>query len=395
MIFNEAIYPLFLAVTVAVFHLLPGRARPWWLFATGLAFYAYYATAFLWLLAVEIAVVWVAGRMVRRSRAAFAAGLGATIGALAWFKYSGMAVNTAQRVLALLGRGGLPTFESLYLPLALSFFTFEFVHYLIEGRRGALPEHGLGDFLAFAVFFPTMVAGPIKRFPAFLEQLRGARLTPQDAQEGITRILVGAAKKIVLADTLSLWIQLLLSRAGVSGTGRADLLVALLAYGLKIYLDFSGYSDIAIGSARLFGIRVPENFSWPYLRADIASFWRHWHMSLTSWISDYIYRPLGGNRKGLARTVLHTLVAFAVSGLWHGAAWHFVAWGLYHGALLCTYRVWRHVVERTGLRAPERMRPLASLAGGLLTFALVTFGWGLFVMPVGRFGLLLARLAGS
>jgi alginate O-acetyltransferase complex protein AlgI len=165
-------------------------------------------------------------------------------------------------------------------------------------------------------------------------------------------------------------------------------------------MDFSGYSDIAIGSAMLFGIHVPENFKWPYLRRNIAEFWRHWHMSLTSWITDYVYKPLGGNRRGLALTAVNAMIAMAVSGLWHGAQWHFLVWGLFHGALLAGFRLWEGLAKKPLLATVPALRsgPIGAglrvaggLVGGVATFALVTVGWGLFVMPVDRFMLMLGR----
>jgi alginate O-acetyltransferase complex protein AlgI len=239
-----------------------------------------------------------------------------------------------------------------------------------------------------------MVAGPIKRFQGFVPQLRSSLARADDVNSGLVRIVVGLFKKIVIADTVTLWITPLLTDAAVSSSSRLEIAVALLAYSVKIYFDFSGYSDIAIGSAHLFGISVPENFSWPYLRSSIAAFWRNWHMSLTSWLADYVYIPLGGSRHGLGVAVFATMVTFAVSGLWHGAAWHFVAWGLYMGVLVSLYRVWRQVVRDPlklamgwkAERAAERtVRVVGAVAGALLTFTLVTIGWGLFVMPVDRF----------
>jgi alginate O-acetyltransferase complex protein AlgI len=166
-----------------------------------------------------------------------------------------------------------------------------------------------------------------------------------------------------------------------------------LAYSLKIYTDFSGYSDIAIGSARLFGIVVPENFNWPYLRRNIAEFWRHWHISLSSWITDYVYISLGGSRVKFPRLLLNLLLAMGVSGIWHGAEWHFLVWGLYHGAMLVIHRVFK---DKVAPRLPwlEQLRWVTTPLFTLLTFVLVTLGWGLFIMPVGRFMGLLPKLVG-
>jgi alginate O-acetyltransferase complex protein AlgI len=393
-IFGEWTYAAFLVASALVFRILPGRARPWWLAACGLGFYAYYSPAFVWLLVAEIAIVLVLLRAARRQAWAYGVALAVAIGVLAFYKYGGLAVSTLGDGLTLLDAGTLPSFPQLALPLAISFFTFEFVHYIVDARRGTLPEHGAGEFLAFMLFFPTMVAGPIKRFQDFQPQIASARADARDLSDGATRIAIGLAKKIVIADSMPALTTPLLSDAAMRAASPLEIAVALLAFAVKIYMDFSGYSDIAIGSARLFGIRVPENFAWPYLRRNIAEFWRHWHMSLTSWITDYVYKPLGGNRRGLALTAVNVVIAMAVSGLWHGAEWHFVAWGLFHGALLAGFRLWEGLVKRPMLaRLPALTEgTFASLARRAVTFALVTLGWGLFVMPVGRFLLMLGRL---
>jgi alginate O-acetyltransferase complex protein AlgI len=399
-IFGEWIYAVFLIVAAVVFRVLPARARPWWLAMCGLAFYAYYSPAFVWLLAGEIVVVFLLTRRERRSTWAYAAALTVTIGVLALYKYGGLAGRTLQRISGALSLGTLPDFPALVLPLAVSFFTFEFVHYVIDARRGTLPEHRFEEFLAFMLFFPTMVAGPIKRFQNFQPQIASARADAASVNEGVMRITVGLAKKICIADTVTPLTATLLSTARIATASPLEIGLSLLAFSVKIYMDFSGYSDIAIGSARLFGIHVPENFAWPYLRRNIAQFWRHWHMSLTSWITDYVYKPLGGNRRGLAITAVNVVIAMAVSGLWHGAQWHFLVWGLFHGVLLAGFRLWESLVKKPALaaipalgsgRLGTGLRVVGGLAGGVATFALVTLGWGLFVMPVDRFLLMLGR----
>ncbi len=398
MIFNELAYFALIALSALAFRWLPPRLKPWWLFASGVLFYAYFSPAFVVILMVELAAVWVLGGFVRRggtrARLAFAAGLAVCLGALFLYKYAGLVSRTVGAV----GVESLPTFETLRLPLAISFFTFEFVHYLVDARRGTLPDHATEDFLGFALFVPTMVAGPIKRFQGFWGQVRVARADAEDVNAGVTRILTGLVKKIVLADTLTLWITPLASTDGLYSASRMEIVVALVAYAFRIYFDFSGYSDIAIGSARLFGVRVPENFDWPYLKTDIAAFWRSWHMSLTSWIRDYVYIPLGGSRCSLPRQCLNLLAAFAISGLWHGAAWNFLGWGLYHGALLAGHRVYT-VKLKPLLPMPAEdarvLRGAGMLASGVFTFALVTLGWGLFAMPFARFVEMLRMLVGG
>jgi alginate O-acetyltransferase complex protein AlgI len=403
-IFGEAFYFVALALTAVAFRFLPGRARPWLIFVSGLAFYMYYAGRFWLLILGESLLVYLFARAIRSRRRgawpAFAFALIGTVGALAYFKYSrllgpilGGALGTSA--------GALPTFQDIAVPLAISFFTFEFIHYVVDSRKGTIERHGLGQFLAFAMFAPTMVAGPIKRFQKFTPQVERAQAGAEAVSAGISRILVGLFKKIVLADTLTLWLGPLESTSALDGSSKLQISSALVAYSLRIYFDFSGYSDIAIGSARLFGIRVPENFAWPYLRSSIRSFWRHWHMSLTGWMTDYVYIPLGGNRKGLALTCFNLMATFVVVGLWHGAAWHFAVWGAFHGTLMALYRLWLELGKKPLLaRLPRLAKGLAgrslhyggAVAGGLVTFSLVTLAWGLFVMPVDRFWHMLGRL---
>ncbi|HSK48009.1 MAG TPA: MBOAT family O-acyltransferase [Coriobacteriia bacterium] len=397
MIFNEPAFFVALAVSVLVFRFLPAAAKPWWLFLTGILFYAYFSPAFVAVLLAEIVLVYVLGGIVRRrgngATLAFAAGLVITIGLLMVYKYGGLLSSTATGA----GANGLPTFEDVRLPLAISFFTFEFVHYLVDAREGRLPEHAAEDFLGFALFIPTMVAGPIKRFQGFYCQVREARTSAEDLTEGTTRILVGLAKKVVLADTLMLWTEPLTAQAALEAATRLDIVVALVAYSLRIYLDFSGYSDIAIGSARLFGLKVPENFAWPYLKTNIADFWRSWHISLTGWIRDYVYVPLGGSRCATWRQCVNLIAAFAVSGIWHGAAWNFLGWGLYHGTLMAGHRVYTLKLkpQLPVVANPLLQRTIAgtrALAAGVLTFSLVSLGWGLFAMPFSRFVIMLRQL---
>ncbi len=347
MIFGEWIYAGFLVVSALVYRVLPGRARAWWLSACGLAFYAYYSQAFLWLIIAEIVLVLLLVREARRHAWTYGLALAITIGALVAFKYGNLITTTLGLAAADLRLPALPEFPKLVLPLAISFFTFEFVHYIVDARAGKLPEHAPADFFAFVLFFPTMVAGPIKRFQDFKPQIAPARAGSQDLNDGMTRILIGLAKKLVHRRHRSPRSRLPFSRQPRCGQPpENELVVALLAFAVKIYMDFSGYSDIAIGSARLFGLHVPENFNWPYIRANIAQFWRHWHMSLTSWITDYVYIPLGGSRRGLAFTAINSIIAMAVSGLWHGAQWHFLVWGLYHGVMLAIYRFWTVLAKR-------------------------------------------------
>ncbi|HEY3374918.1 MAG TPA: MBOAT family O-acyltransferase [Candidatus Aquicultor sp.] len=378
MIFTSLIYPLFLLAAVLVFHLLPKQWRPVWITLCGTAFYTFYAGGFLLFILVEAVAVYVLARNSVRHGGTFIVGLSLAIGALAYYKYRIMLFNLVATLFHMTPLSA----ERIIIPLALSFYTFEFIHYLADMRKGTIAEHGFFEFMAFTMFFPTMVAGPIKRFQDFTPKLRDAGLSWALVNAGVLRIAVGVAKKVVIADSISTWVDPLTQATGHVSAGVVA--ISLVAYSVKIYMDFSGYSDIAIGSAALFGIAVPENFSLPYFKTSIANFWKSWHISLTRWIIDYVFIPLGGSRSGFALAGINTVIAMSISGLWHGAALNFAFWGLYHGLLLVGYRAYRVFIKPL-IALPSAFRPVTNIASGVFTFALVSFGWGFFIMPAGKF----------
>jgi alginate O-acetyltransferase complex protein AlgI len=302
------------------------------------------------------------------------------------------------------------------IPLGLSFFTFEFVHYLTDVRRGDRPIMRLRDFLTFALFWPTMVAGPIKRYQQFLPALHEglSRPSAQDATIGLTRIAIGLAKKWA-ADNLTGWIDYIEPQFLLQDRTWRWVFVAALA--ARILLDFSGYSDMAIGFARMMGIAVPENFNWPYLARSPIEFWQRWHISLSLWIRDYIYIPLGGSRLGLPRRVVNALTAMVLCGLWHGAAWNFAVWGLYHGvglalAALMQGGISRLRTGRTGLIPQPASLGAAAVKAALTppsfparlltavidivcwagTMVFVGIGWLLFFYPLEKAAHMTVRL---
>jgi len=268
--------------------------------------------------------------------------------------------------------------EGVFLPLGVSFFTFEFIHYAVDRYNGKVERGSLGEYLAFIFFFPTMVAGPIKRFQDFAPCLRQpSESWVLDWNRGITRILVGLVKKFAVADVLTSLTDHL-NRSDIAQAERWVLLIWLFAYGWKIYFDFSAYSDIAIGSGRLFGIRIPENFDWPYVRTNIADFWRHWHMSLYKWLVDYVFIPLGGSRGTTAFVCRNVMIVMLVSGIWHGAGLNFVVWGAWHGVLLVIYRLWS--MRRQKTKEPPSW--VSRMRGWLLTYVSVNLGWAFFAMDL-------------
>jgi alginate O-acetyltransferase complex protein AlgI len=264
------------------------------------------------------------------------------------------------------------------LPLAISFFTFEFVHYLTDVYHGhGEPIRNPFRFGFFCIFFPSIVSGPIKRFQPFLAQVEGGLQRPplEKALLGLAQILVGFFKKLVIADNATVMIHLLEKRPDLN-SGMVCLLMALLS--IRILFDFSGYSDIAIGLGKMIGLDLPANFNFPYIARNITDFWRRWHMSLSSWIRDYIYIPLGGNRQGPWRKFCNLMTALFLCGLWHGASWHFGIWGLYHGAGLALHNLW----GKSNMGLNWVRRPFSRWVDIAATNLFVAYGWLLFFYPM-------------
>jgi alginate O-acetyltransferase complex protein AlgI len=378
MIFNELTYfSLFLAPSVLLFHLSSKSFRPWVLAGFGLLFFAWYAFLHFgggWGSACVGIFVWelLVSRFYRPRAWICLFGIVQAVGILIVFKYSGFCSTAWHDAFGT--RAPLITWK-LFLPLGISFFTFEFIHYAADTYAGRIGQTSLKEYAAFIFFFPSMVAGPIKRFQQFRQELADAQFEGPVFSRGVTRIFAGLAKKHVLADSFALLFAPL--EGDLGSLGRGQVALGLLAYGMRIYLDFSAYSDIAIGSGMLFGIVLPENFRWPYCSRDMGEFWRRWHVSLSQWIRDYVYLPLGGSRRGERRTQLNLLISFGVSGLWHGAGYNFVVWGLWHGVMSIIDRRWRAFGRARGVGLPAGV-------GRVLTLLGVMLGWAFFSMDVHR-----------
>lgn len=268
----------------------------------------------------------------------------------------------------------------IFAPLGLSFFTFECLAYLIDVYRGAPASQQLLQFAAYKFFFPKLISGPITRYHHLTTQLQSLKFpSAERVTEGLWLIASGAVKKGLLADRLAILVNL--SFENVQRAGSGDIWLATLAYGLQLYLDFSGYVDIARGSAMLMGLNLPENFDYPYFSTSIADFWRRWHITLGDWLRNYLYFPLGGSRKSLDRTCLNLLIVMLIAGIWHGAAWGFVVWGWVHGIALVIHRL----TEALSNRLPLLKRWWQSFPGvvtaWLLTQAMVFTAWIWFRLP--------------
>jgi alginate O-acetyltransferase complex protein AlgI len=297
----------------------------------------------------------------------------ANLGVLGVFKYADFFGENLAALSRALGREARWEPWRLILPAGISFHTFQSLSYTVDVyRRRLRPTASLGEFATFVLFFPQLVAGPIVRAEQFLPQIaHPPAVDPRHALEGLWRVSLGVAKKLCLADTLAVT---LVDRvfAAPSHFSSAENLLAVYGYALQIYLDFSAYSDIAVGAAAMLGFELPENFRAPYLAGDLADFWRRWHISLSTWLRDYLYVPLGGNREGPARTYRNLLVTMLLGGLWHGAAWTFLAWGALHGVGLA---VTRAAQRRTGAGPVSRPRRVFAT---LLTLQYVCVAWVFF-----------------
>lgn len=379
--FNSLEFLVFLPVVFILHWALPHRFR--WMLLLGASWLFYFWwdiwTGFLLLGATLVSWLCAAGiarwKSARVRNALLGLALSVCLGCLAVFKYTGFFASLA----------GLELSWQIILPVGISFYTFQTLSYVIDVYRGqAEAERHFGYYALFVAFFPQLVAGPIERPGNLLPQLKSERkFSVQNLSAGGWLLLEGYFKKIVIADSISPFVDRVYAAPGES-LG-PEIALATVLFGLQIYCDFSGYSDIARGAAKLLGVDLTENFCRPYEAASIRDFWRRWHISLTGWFTDYVYIPLGGNRKGLPRHVFNLLLVFLLSGLWHGAGWTFLAWGLIHGLYRGTGVLWEHwhgAVDRTpGALAHAR------------TFLLVSFPWLFFRAPsMAEAAILLSRL---
>ena len=286
------------------------------------------------------------------------------LGSLVLFKYLGFFASIF---------GAADRLPKLLLPAGISFYSFQLLAYSIDLHRGRIrAERSFARFLLYVSFFPQLLQGPILRYSDTAPFLGRREITKDDVLYGVRRFLLGLGKKVLLADQVAVVAAAIYAHPALSGTGA--LWLAALCYTLQIYFDFSGYSDMAVGLGRLFGFKLPENFDHPYAALSITDFWRRWHITLSMWFRDYVYIPLGGNRVSRGRFALNLLTVWALTGLWHGASWNFVLWGLYYGVLLLVEKL---VIGKRLERVPTALRRL-------VTFVLVTLGWVLFNLSDSR-----------
>jgi D-alanyl-lipoteichoic acid acyltransferase DltB (MBOAT superfamily) len=387
MLFNS--YPfvfVFLPVTLGAFFffgLFSRTLAALWLFAASLFFYGWWDPTYVGLLLASILLNFTTGWTLTRERygspahkkAFLVTGIAGNLALLAYFKYANFFLESANQVL-----GTDLHIGAIVLPLGISFFTFTQIAFLVDAYRGEVRERHFVHYCLFVTYFPHLIAGPVLHHKEMMPQFALSQTyRPQweNLAVGISVFAIGLLKKVILADGVAQFVSPVFSAAS---TGVPLTLIeawcGALAYTLQLYFDFSGYSDMAIGLSLLFGIRLPLNFNSPYKSTNIIEFWRRWHVTLSRFLRDYLYLPLGGNRKGTARRYVNLLATMLLGGLWHGAGWTFVIWGGLHGAYLCVNNAWRAArLAVVGERAASRAE---ILSGALLTFLAVVFAWVFF-----------------
>jgi alginate O-acetyltransferase complex protein AlgI len=377
MVFSSELFIYgFIPIFFSLYYLVSERRKNWLILAASLIFYAIGAGSTVLLLLASIwfnqfLAVRIEPAPQRRRNALLALGIAVNLLGLGYYKYGTFLWQLASYAVATIGIRSLPAAPLIPLPIGISFFTFQAISYLIDVYRRDISIAGsYGEFATYHSLFPQLVAGPIVRYREIKSEMRKRCIDRVALTEGAYRFCLGLGKKMVIADNLGTVVDatfaLPLSELDF---GRAW--ASIFCYALQIYFDFSGYSDMAIGLGRLLGFHFPENFDQPYRSASITEFWRRWHMTLTRWFRDYVYIPLGGNRRGRLRTLANLWIVFFLCGLWHGAGLNFVVWGLYHGLLL--------ILERVA-DTQFRWRPSGAF-GVIMSFLLVAIGWVFFRAP--------------
>ena len=392
MVFSSNIFLLyFMPVFFLVYFLMPKKTRNYVLLLASLVFYAWGAPGFIillllstianyfivrWMCKIEkpVAKKWLCGISIFIS-----------LGLLLFYKYGSFTVQNLNALLSVLGVKTLSTLSAqlstLLLPIGISFFSFQSVTYTLDTYRGVnKPLERLSDYMLYITMFPQLIAGPIVRYCNVAEQIRQRESTMADRLQGFYRFVIGLSKKILIADVIGLQVDEILGAASLSSVQLSEIasrmatldtgtawLVAL-AYTFQIYFDFAGYSDMAIGLGRIMGFKFPENFDNPYTSRSITEFWHRWHITLGAFIMNYLYIPLGGNRRGKGRMYLNLWICFLLSGLWHGASWNFVVWGALHGFFICADKLFLN----------KAMKKIGTVPSVILTFLTVCVIWMFF-----------------
>ena len=378
MVFSSAIFIFgYLPLVFLGYALIPKRFLILFFFIVNLLFYGWGEPVYLFLMLFSIALNYCAALLIARfptrKKRLLACCVAVNVLLLIWFKYAGLFAETLTHAIPSTA-AALGLFSAPKLPIGISFYTFQAMAYVIDVYRGEIKaERGFMKFGVFIALFPQLIAGPIARFSdvsARLEAGMSRDVRAAEIDRGVKVFICGLSKKLLLANpTGQLW-ETLSRTTGQNGVAGAWL--GLVTYAFHIYFDFSGYSDMAVGLGRILGIRFPENFNYPYISKSVTDFWRRWHITLSSWFRDYVYIPLGGNRKGLKRSVANLFIVWFLTGLWHGAAWNFALWGLYFAVIL--------TIEKAFLLPAFDKIKLPGFARRVYSIVLILIGWRLFTL---------------
>lgn len=378
MVFSSSLFLFFvLPVTLLVYYLMPSRFRNLWIVAVSILFYSWGAPKYIFIVLTGMLLDFVFAKAIHnaegsRKKSLLFIAVSFNVAALLYFKYFNFFIDNLNSVLTFADKPTLQ-FAKVALPIGISFFTFHEISYLVDVYRARkMPFTNVIDYALYILFFPQLIAGPIIRFNEISDQIADyARKIPVDfILTGFYRFVVGLAKKVLIANVCGLQADYIFGMAPHELTTPVAW-IGVLAYAMQIYFDFSGYSDMAIGIARMMGFVFPENFNSPYISGSITEFWRRWHMTLSRWIRDYLYISLGGNKVSEPRMYFNLVVCFLISGFWHGAEWTFVLWGLFHGIFL--------ILDKLFLL--RWMSAIGKLPSIIITFLLTLVGWVIFRAP--------------
>lgn len=374
MVFSSVIFLcLFLPIVLGGYYLLPKReAKNLWLIASSLLFYAFSGLWYVLLLLFSVFCNYLAGLFVSGRKGVLYVAVAVNLGVLGVFKYLTFLVRTVDQL-----PGVAITVPSIVLPVGISFFTFQGLSYVIDVYRNErLKSTRFRDVLLYIALFPQLVAGPIVRYEDVADEIKSRRHTLEQLANGLRRFIIGLSKKLLIADVCGSVVTLIYSAESSALDSRTAWLAAV-CYLIQIYFDFSGYSDMAIGLGLCFGFHFKENFNYPYVSSSIQEFWRRWHISLSTWFREYLYIPLGGNRKGKAKTYRNKLIVFFCTGLWHGANWTFIIWGLWHGFFIVTEDAAKKLFG-LGKYGKNRRNPVETVLKHLYTLLVVLIGFVIF-----------------
>lgn len=374
MVFSSVIFLcLFLPIVLGGYYLLPKReAKNLWLIAASLLFYAFSGLWYVLLLLFSVFCNYLAGLFVSGRKGVLYVAVAVNLGVLGVFKYLTFLVRTVNQL-----PGVAIAVPSIVLPVGISFFTFQGLSYVIDVYRNErLKSTRFRDVLLYIALFPQLVAGPIVRYEDVADEIKSRRHTLEQLANGLRRFIIGLSKKLMIADVCGSVVTLIYSAKSSALDSRTAWLAAV-CYLIQIYFDFSGYSDMAIGLGLCFGFHFKENFNYPYISASIQEFWRRWHISLSTWFREYLYIPLGGNRKGKAKTYRNKLMVFFCTGLWHGANWTFIIWGLWHGFFIVAEDAAKKLFG-LGKHGKNRRNPVETVLKHLYTLLVVLIGFVFF-----------------